>query len=250
MTDQSIRFPRFYLTVPSPCPYLPDRLEQKIFTELKDGHAQELNDSLSKVGFRRSQRVAYKPACEGCQACVSVRIVVDAFEPGKTMRRILRRNGDLIETTAPPHATLEQFDLLTGYLDDRHSDGGMAGMSAIGYATMVGETPVTTHLIEYRKRDLSAPSDDDGPLLGACLTDVLDDGLSMIYSFYDVTAADRSLGTHMILAHVERARRLGLPYVYLGYWIEGSHKMAYKARFQPLEFYTEDGWERRDKLDP
>ena len=232
--------------MPSPCPYLPDRLEQKIFTELKEPHAQELSDSLSKVGFRRSQRVAYKPACEGCQACVSVRIVVKDFDPGKTMRRIARRNGDLIQNSVPPHATLEQYDLLTQYLDTRHSDGGMAGMTAMDYATMVEETPVSTQLIEYRKRDLSADSDASGALMGACLSDMLDDGISMIYSFYDPNAQDRSLGTQMILAHVEWAHRLGLPYVYLGYWIEGADKMAYKARFQPLEFYTDDGWERRD----
>ncbi len=246
MTDQFIRFPRFYLTVPSPCPYLPGRLEQKIFTELKQPHAKELNDSLSKVGFRRSQKVAYKPACEGCSACISVRIAVNEFEPGRNMRRILKRNGDLVETTVPPHATLEQFDLLTRYLDTRHSDGGMAGMSAMDYATMVEETPVSTNLVEYRAHNLD-PTRETSPLLAACLTDVLDDGLSMIYSFYETAEIDRSLGTYMILSHIEWAKRLGLSYVYLGYWIEGSAKMEYKARFQPLELYSEDGWHRMDQ---
>ncbi|MFN3232118.1 MAG: arginyltransferase [Alphaproteobacteria bacterium] len=245
MTDQFIRFPRFYLTVPSPCPYLPDRLEQKIFTELKQPHARELNDSLSKVGFRRSQKVAYKPACEGCNACISVRIAVDDFRPGRNLRRIARRNGDLVESTVPAHATLEQFDLLTRYLDTRHSDGGMAGMNAMDYATMVEETPVNTKIVEYRAHNLD-PARDTSPLSAACLTDVLDDGLSMIYSFYNPAEVDRSLGTYMILSHIEWAKSLGLPYVYLGYWIEGSAKMEYKARFQPLEMYSEDGWHRMD----
>ncbi|MBI1180740.1 MAG: arginyltransferase [Alphaproteobacteria bacterium] len=243
MTDQFIRFPRFYLTVPSACPYLPGRLEQKIFTELKDPHAQDLNDSLSKVGFRRSQKVAYKPACDGCNACISVRIPVRDFRPGRTMRRIMKRNADLTRNSLPAHATLEQFELLTGYLNSRHSNGGMAGMTAIDYATMVEETPVTTFLVEYRQRSLDPLSPTD-PLMAACLTDVLDDGVSMIYSFYDPAQTDRSLGTYMILAHVEWARKLGLPYVYLGYWIAGSDKMAYKAKFQPLEMYADDTWRR------
>jgi arginine-tRNA-protein transferase len=243
VTDQFIRFPRFYLTVPSPCPYLPGRLEQKIFTELKDPHAQELNDSLSKVGFRRSQKVAYKPACDGCNACISVRIPVNEFRPGRTMRKVWKRNGDLTQRTLSSHATLEQFELLTRYLNSRHSNGGMAGMTAMDYATMVEETPVDTFLVEYRKRSLDPMTPVD-PLVGACLSDVLDDGVSMIYSFYDPEAADRSLGTYMIMAHVEWARKLGLPYVYLGYWISGSDKMAYKAKFQPLEMYADDTWRK------
>ena len=243
MTDQFIRFPRFYLTVPSACPYLPGRLEQKIFTELKEPHAQELNDSLSKVGFRRSQKVAYKPACDGCHACISVRIPVKDFEPNRTMRRIARRNGDLTQTPVPAHATLEQFELLTTYLNSRHSNGGMAGMTAMDYATMVEETPVSTYLVEYRRRMLD-PLNPRDPLIGTCLSDVLDDGVSMIYSFYTPDATDRSLGTYMIMSHIEWARKLGLPYVYLGYWIAGSDKMAYKAKFQPLEMYADDAWRK------
>ncbi len=187
MTDQFIRFPRFYLTVPSACPYLPGRLEQKIFTELKEPHAQELNDSLSKVGFRRSQKVAYKPACDGCHACISVRIPVAEFTPNRTMRRVLRRNGDLVRTPVPSHATLEQFELLTTYLNSRHSNGGMAGMTAMDYATMVEETPVSTYLVEYRRRVLDPVEpqsrhlhDPDPHRMGAeagpalCLSRVLD----------------------------------------------------------------------------
>lgn len=246
MTDQFLKFPRFYLTVPSTCPYLSDRVEQKIFTELKGPQASELNNSLSKVGFRRSQRVIYKPACDGCSQCLSVRILVDDFHPGRTMRRVSKKNSDLLETPLHAHATLEQYDLLKRYLDDRHSEGGMAGMTAMDYATMVEETPVDTFMVEYRKRDLEPGGKGYGTLLAACLTDVLDDGVSMIYSFYDPDQTDRSMGTHMILAHIEWARRLGLPYVYLGYWIQNSEKMNYKARYQPAQVYTDDGWELMD----
>jgi arginine-tRNA-protein transferase len=175
-----------------------------------------------------------------------VRIPVKDFEPNRTMRRILRRNGDLTQTPVTPHATLEQFELLTGYLNSRHSNGGMAGMTAIDYATMVEETPVSTNLVEYRQRSLD-PSDPRDPLVATCLSDVLDDGVSMIYSFYNPELTERSLGTFMILSHIDWARKLGLPYVYLGYWIAGSEKMAYKARFQPLEMYADDAW-RKMKL--
>ena len=240
MTEQFIKFPRFYLTVPSPCPYLPDRMEQKIFTELKDGHASELNNSLSKIGFRRSQKVAYKPACEDCEACLSVRIDVNRFTPSRTMRRIWRNNTDLEVADYPPVATNEQYALLSRYLDDRHPEGGMAGMTREDYATMAEETTVSTRLVEFRPRSSTG---ERAPLAGACITDMLDDGLSMIYSFYDATQDRRSLGTAMILYHIDWAQQMGLPYVYLGYWIENSGKMSYKEKFQPLQAYSEDLWQ-------
>ena len=241
MTEQFIKFPRFYLTVPSPCPYLPDRLEQKIFTELKENHALELNNSLSKIGFRRSQKVAYKPACEDCDACLSVRISVNQFKPTRSMRRVWRNNEDLEATDYPPTATKEQFALLSHYLDRRHVEGGMAGMGREDYSTMVEETSVATRVMEFRQQ---TEQGERAPLIGACLTDMLDDGLSMIYSYYDPEMPNRSLGTQMILHHIDWAQRLNLPYVYLGYWIAQSDKMSYKARFQPLEKYEDDAWSR------
>jgi arginyl-tRNA--protein-N-Asp/Glu arginylyltransferase len=245
LTDQFIKFPRFYLTVPSACPYLDDRLEQKIFTELKEGQATDLNNSLSKIGFRRSQKVAYKPACEGCDACLSVRINVDAFQPSRTMRRVSRYNADLVATDYPPAATHEQYDLLSQYLNSRHAEGGMAGMSREDYSTMVEETPVDTRLVEFRK---PSENGDRQPLIGACVSVLLDDGLSIIYRFYDPEMSDRSFGTQMILHHIDWAQQLGLPYVYLGYWIEESDKMSYKARFQPLEAYENDAWRPLRKI--
>ncbi|WP_338466472.1 arginyltransferase [Novosphingobium sp. ZN18A2] len=237
-----VRFPRFFVTSPAPCPYLPGKSERKVFTELKGAHADELNDALGRIGFRRSQTVAYRPSCIDCQACVSVRVVADAFEPSGTQRRILRRNSDLVVTACKPWSTPEQFELLQRYLSVRHPGGGMATMDEMDFADMVEHTPVKSYVIEYRE-----PGEDGKPgkLIGACLTDQQGDGLSMIYSFYDPQHESRSgLGTFIILDHILRAERIGLPYVYLGYWVEGSARMQYKVRFRPLERLGRDGWER------
>lgn len=242
MTDQSrIRFPQFYITSPQPCPYLPGRYEKKVFTHLLGEEPVSLNNMLSQAGFRRSQNIAYRPACENCQACVSVRVIVGEFDPGRSFRRILARNADLRTGLMPPVATGEQYDLLRRYLDTRHAEGGMADMSRLDYVAMVEDTTVATRLVEYRA---PAESGVAAPLTAAALTDTLDDGLSMVYSFYNPQDAARSLGTFMVLDHIERARALGLPYVYLGYWVDGSRKMSYKTRFGPLEALFPEGWRR------
>ncbi|MEM7688041.1 MAG: arginyltransferase [Pseudomonadota bacterium] len=240
-----IRFPRFFVTSPAPCPYLPDRQERKVFTELKGAHADQLNEALGRIGFRRSQTVAYRPSCLDCQACVSVRVVAGEFKPSSTQKRDIKRNCDLVVTECRPWATDEQFDLLTKYLGMRHPDGGMSAMDELDYADMVEHTPVTSHLVEYRE-----PTEDgsQGRLVGACLTDRQGDGLSMIYSFYDPEhTARQGLGNTIILDHIQRAARDGLPFVYLGYWVDGSPRMAYKVRYRPLEKLTRDGWQRMDK---
>ena len=237
-----IRFPRFFVTSPAPCPYLPDRQERKVFTELKGGHADQLNEALGRIGFRRSQTVAYRPSCLGCQACVSVRVVVDEFTPSSTQKRDVKRNGDLVVTECRPWATDEQFELLTKYLGVRHPDGGMSAMDELDYADMVEQTPVSSNLVEYREPTADGSA---GKLIGACLTDRQGDGLSMIYSFYDPEHTSRAgLGNYIILDHIRRAARDRLPYVYLGYWVEGSPRMAYKVRYRPLETLTRDGWKR------
>ena len=229
--------PAFYLTPPAPCPYLPGRSERKLFTELSGPAAAETAEVLGRLGFRRSQGVAYRPACEACRACVPVRIVAAEFRPSASQRRLRRTHADLIAHDRAPWTTPEQYALLRRYVDRRHPTGGMSGMDAVDYADMVEQTPVDTRLIEYREPD--------GALIAACITDVQRDGLSMIYSFYDVDhRARRGLGTWMILDHVVRARALGLPYVHLGYWVEGAPRMAYKAGFQPLERLTASGWLR------
>ncbi|MGV3512746.1 MAG: arginyltransferase [Novosphingobium sp.] len=237
-----VRFPRFFVTSPAPCPYLPGRSERKVFTELKNGNADELNDALSRIGFRRSQTVAYRPSCIDCSACVSVRVVADGFQASSTQKRIWKRNRDLVVSVCKPWSTPEQFELLQRYLAVRHPGGGMAAMDEMDFADMVEHTPVKSYVIEYRE-----PTTDgsQGRLVGACLTDEQGDGLSMIYSFYDPQHETRSgLGTFIILDHIQRAGQVGLPYVYLGYWVEGSERMQYKVRFRPMEKLGRDGWER------
>lgn len=234
----------FYITSPAPCPYLKGRSERKVFSYLGGDNASATNALLTRRGFRRSQNIIYLPTCEACSACVPVRIVVDDFELSRSRRRALTRNADLFRKVASPRATGEQFSVLRAYLDERHFDGGMADMTVLDYASMVEETNVDTMVIEYRLREEGA---DDSTLIAAALTDRLTDGLSMVYSFFDPEAASRSLGRFMILDHISLARELGLPYVYLGYWVDGSDKMDYKVEFQPLEKLTSRGWVRMDK---
>lgn len=237
-----VRFPRFFVTSPAPCPYLAGRTERKVFTELKGGQADALNDALSRIGFRRSQTVAYRPSCVDCAACVSVRVVAGEFRPSSTQRRNLKRNSDLVVTECRPWATAEQFELLQRYLGARHPGGGMAQMDESDFAEMVEHTPVTSFVIEYRE-----PGDGitPGRLVSACLTDRQGDGLSMVYSFYDPAHEARTgLGNYIILDHIRRAARSGLPFVYLGYWVDGSERMQYKIRYRPLEKLGRNGWER------
>jgi arginine-tRNA-protein transferase len=236
------RFPRFFVTTPSPCPYLPGRSERKVFTELSGANAGELNDALGRIGFRRSQSVAYRPSCQGCTACVSVRVVSQEFKPSATQRKLLRRHGDLVVNACKPWTTEEQFALLRRYLGARHPGGGMADMDEFDFADMVEQTPVKTFMIEYRE-----PTADGTPgrLVGACLSDQQSDGLSMIYSFFDPEHPTRDgLGTYIIADHIQRAAKAGLPYVYLGYWVAGSARMQYKTRFRPIERLTTTGWQR------
>ncbi|MBM3653765.1 MAG: arginyltransferase, partial [Alphaproteobacteria bacterium] len=239
MTKEPRDAPQFYLTSPAPCPYLPGREERKVFTHLIGLRAPALNDTLTQSGFRRSQTIAYRPACEQCRACVSVRVKLEEFTPSRGMRRIRRRNADLVAETRPARATQEQYALFRRYVGARHSDGGMADMSMVDYQMMIEDSHVDTRLIEYR---LARANGEIGPLVACCLTDRLSDGLSMVYSFYEPELEHRSLGAFMILDHAERGRGFGLPHVYLGYWVEGSRKMEYKSRFLPQERLGMSGW--------
>lgn len=237
-----VRSPRFFVTSPAPCPYLPGKSERKVFTELKGPHADQLNDALGRIGFRRSQTVAYRPSCLDCSACISVRVVASEFRASATQRRNFKRNSDLVALVCRPWSTAEQFELLQRYLGQRHPGGGMASMDEVDFADMVEHTPVDSWVIEYRE-----PTTDgsQGRLVGACLTDRQGDGMSMIYSFYEPDHPERSgLGNYIILDHIRRAASEGLPYVYLGYWVEGSPRMQYKVRYRPLERLGRDGWSR------
>lgn len=246
MTQQPRDTPQFFLTSPSSCPYLPGRQERKVFTHLVGERAPEVNDLLTQGGFRRSQSIAYRPACEACRACVSVRVLAQEFEPTRTFRRVLATNDDLIGHAGSAQPTAEQYSLFRVYLDTRHADGGMVDMSVLDYSMMIEDSHVRSKLIEYRRRgpDTIITGRGTGPLLAVALTDTLADGLSMVYSFYDPEARGRSLGTYVILDHIARAKKMGLPHVYLGYWVDGSPKMDYKRRFLPQERLGQDGWQR------
>ncbi len=236
-SPQSLTY--FFLSRASACPYLPDRVEQMVFTDLSSaGASQKLHNQLSRTGFRRSQGIAYKPNCPTCQACRAVRVPVATFTPGRGLQRIARRNAGVTAKVMASAGRGEHYALFHRYVRSRHGDGGMAGMSFDDYLAMVQDTPVPSELIEFR-------TEDDG-LYGVCLTDPLDDGLSLVYSFFDPDLAGDSPGKYIILWHIAEARRRRLPYVYLGYWIEESRKMAYKARFRPLEAHGPNGWEILD----
>ena len=239
----AFRFPRFFVTGVGPCPYLPGKTERKVFTELRGTDASDLNDALGRIGFRRSQGVAYRPSCIGCHACVSVRVLAREFRPNATQRKLMRRNDDLVVTRCLPWATAEQFDLLQTYLAARHPDGGMSEMDAEDFADMIERSPVETVVFEYREP--TEPDGRPGRLVGACLSDAQADGLSMIYSFFlPDEPGRRGLGTYIILDHIRRVTEAGRSHLYLGYWVEGSERMRYKAKFQPLERLGPKGWHR------
>ncbi len=226
----------FFATAPLPCPYLSGRLERRVVTELLGRDVESLHDALSHAGFRRSHGVAYAPSCPDCDACVPVRVVVDGFVRSRGQRRIWNANQDLFRFETAPVATPEQFNLFAAYQRDRHADGDMALMDYLDYRALVEETTVDTQLLEYRD-----PAREDA-LVGACLLDRLSDGLSAVYSYYDPDLTKRSLGVFMVLDLIERARDLGLPHVYLGYWIDECRKMSYKRNFHPLEGLGSEGW--------
>jgi leucyl-tRNA---protein transferase len=228
-------FPQFFITAPAPCPYLPGRLERKVFTHLVGQDAKSLNTQLSHGGFRRSQNIAYRPACDGCHACISTRVPVNSFRWTASFERVWRRNADVTAQRVRAKATSQHYALFRDYIEARHGDGGMTEMNVLDFSAMVDETFVESHMTEYRLAE-------ENTLVGTVLADTLDDGLSLIYSFYDPDMKKRSLGTFIVLDQILRARALGLSYAYLGYWVNGSPKMGYKSRFLPQERLTPDGW--------
>ena len=224
----------FFATAPLPCPYLPGKFERRLVTDLSGHDAGLYHDILSQAGFRRSHNVAYVPVCRNCSACTAVRVKAQAFVFSRAMRRVLRVNRDVLIREVAPRPSEEQYHLFDRYQRYRHANGEMSRMTYADYGSLVEDTPVETFLLEAR-----AP---DGTLVGVCLTDRMADGLSAVYSFFDPEGDRRSLGTFLILMLIERARRSGLPHVYLGFWVADCQKMSYKARFQPLEQYTAEGW--------
>jgi arginine-tRNA-protein transferase len=229
---QSLR--QFFTAGPVACPYLSGHAERKLIVELTGAAAADFYDDLSRAGFRRSQGFAYRPACPQCQACVPVRIAVNRFTHSRSTRRVRNLNRALSGRLVAARATPEQYQLFTAYQHSRHRDSDMAAMTYADYRSMVEDTPLRTVVAEFR--------DADGALVAASLLDRLDDGVSAVYSFFDAADARRSLGTWSILWLVDECRRHGLPYVYLGYWIAASDKMAYKARFPAVERLSAHGW--------
>ena len=229
------RLPSFFITEPMPCPYIDGQMERKLFTHMTGDKANEINNNLTHAGFRRSQTIAYRPACDDCNACRSVRVDVAGFEPSKSFKRILKANADLTAHIKPPQSTREQFDLLRLYLTSRHAEGGMADMSPNDFMAMVEETAIETRLVEYR--------DAQDRLVACLIRDTMQDGYSLVYSFYDPTLEKRSLGSFIILQQLMAAKEQNKPHLYLGYLIEQCSKMSYKKRFTPLHILSGDGWE-------
>ncbi len=237
MDHSPLKRPQFFFTTaPLPCPYLPDRLERKLVTELSGPGAENLHEALARSGFRRSHSIAYAPACPGCKACVPVRVVVKEFERRRTLSRLWRENADLIATRVPARATTEQYELFARYQQSRHAGSDMALMGFYEYSAMIEDSPIDTFMVEFRDRA--------GVLTAVCLTDRTSDGLSAVYSFFEPNGSRDGLGNYVVLWLIAQARKLDLPYAYLGYWITNSAKMAYKTRFQPLECLGLNGWQR------
>lgn len=246
MTEQRKDFPDFYLTRQQPCPYLPDRQERKLFTHLTQEKSQDHFDFLHADGFRRSQTIAYRPHCENCTACISVRVRVDEFQPTKSQKRVWRKNRDLIANRTTSKSSDEQYSLFQSYVETRHNDGGMADMTKRDYQAMIEDSVVDSFLTQYH---LEEAETEEPTLIGASLCDHLSDGISLVYSFFDPNLSSLSLGTYMILETIDYAKTQDLPYVYLGYWVKGSPKMDYKARYLPQDQLINGEWLQVTKTD-
>ena len=238
-TDKNIRF---YLTGPQPCPYLPNKIERKVFTTLDDSDSGLLNEALTHAGFRRSQNIAYRPACDMCTECVSMRIDVSAFEFTPNWRRIMAKNSNIICEIAEPIATQERYDLMAQYILNRHDEGGMSDMSEADFAAMIEDNAPNTKIIDFRLSE-NCQLGDKGELIACLIIDELSDGNSMIYSFYNPNFPKQSLGSYIILAQIEHMTLQNKQYLYLGYWIKNSKKMHYKGRFKPFQVLANGGWE-------
>ena len=237
------RNPQFYVTAPQECPYLENQVERKLFTALYGSNSEKLNNSLSKQGFRRSQNVLYRPSCSSCCACLSARIPVSEFSLSKSQKRTIKANTDLSRIVKDPIASDEQFLLFNKYIKERHANGGMSEMDCEDFSAMIEETNVNSKVVEYYQ------SNENGKkLLSLSLIDILDDGISMVYSIFEPGTEKRSLGKYMILDQIELARELKLDHVYLGYWVEGSPKMDYKKEYKPLEVFKDNTWKSTTNL--
>ena len=238
MRHEPTRNPQFYVTAPQKCPYIKGKVERKLFTALYGRNTVNLNDELSLQGFRRSQKVLYRPLCSNCSACLSIRVKVAEFKNSKSQNRVLSKNKNVERITKKPEATDEQYEIFKKYLNYRHLNGGMSDMDAIEFSSMIEETNVDTHIFEYWKSENGKKK----YLMAVCLTDINKDGLSMVYSFYDPMYQSQSLGKFMILDHINLTKTKKLDYLYLGYWIKENSKMGYKSNYFPAEVFYKNKW--------
>ena len=223
---------RMFLTTDYACSYLPDRRARNLVADpaVTDN---PLYTQLAELGFRRSGEHVYRPHCRGCTACRSLRVPVERFQPNRSQQRLWKRNRDLRVRVLPAEFDGEHFELFARYIGTRHAGGGMDPASPENYWSFVASRWCSTWLYEFRL---------DRELLAVAVVDRMDEGLSAVYTFFDPLHKARGLGTYAILWQIAEARRLGLPWVYLGYWIEQCGKMAYKARFNPHEIFVPERW--------
>jgi len=232
-----LRYLRLFFTRPHRCSYLPEREAITSFVDPSLPINTQLHSQLSRMGFRRSGKFFYAPSCSNCQACIASRIVVKEFEANRSFRRTLRDNADLSQQMVPEIDLEEHYRVFEAYINGRHQDGDMYPATLEQYVEFLGEGTESTCYLEFRC---------EGELIGCSVVDILDDGLSAIYTYFLPEWSQRSLGTYAVLSQIHLAEAANLPYVYLGYWIEDCRKMSYKQRYHPLELFVGNRWLRQD----
>ena len=231
---------RLFHTADHACGYWPERQARDLVFDPGDPRLAQTYPMALSWGFRRSGNLIYRPHCRNCRACIAVRIPVDEFRPDRSQRRCLARNADLETRVLPAERNDEHFALYQRYLGARHAGGGMDGHGPAEFDQFLGSTWGQGRFLELRTRQAHGP----GELLAVAVTDVVENALSAVYTFYDPDAAKRGLGTYSILQQIAWAQREGKRHLYLGYWIDGHRKMAYKRRYRPLESFDGHGWSR------